>query len=35
MLRHDLDPRLGNALIALHQSYDPAEGAGSLGWYET
>ncbi len=35
MLRHELDPRLVNALIALHQSYDPAEEAGSLGWYET
>lgn len=35
MLRHELDPRLVNALIALHQSYDPVEEAGSLGWYET
>ncbi|MFI0271788.1 hypothetical protein [Streptomyces luteogriseus] len=35
VLRHELDPRLAEALMALHQSYDPAEGAGSLGWYET
>ncbi|GHD13364.1 hypothetical protein GCM10010313_38130 [Streptomyces violarus] len=32
-LRHELDPRLVNALIGLHQSYDWPERAGSGGWY--
>ncbi|MGW0135230.1 hypothetical protein [Streptomyces sp. NPDC003299] len=27
------DPRLVAALAALHQSFDPADAAGSLGWY--
>ncbi|MEV7520370.1 hypothetical protein [Streptomyces sp. NPDC091371] len=31
----DLDPRLITALVALHQSFDPPEQAGALGWYET
>ncbi|WP_318280165.1 hypothetical protein [Streptomyces griseoloalbus] len=30
----DVDPRLVNALIALHQSFEPSEGAGAGGWYE-
>ncbi|WP_435283220.1 hypothetical protein [Streptomyces koelreuteriae] len=34
LLRHELDPRLVNALIGLHQSYDWPERAGSDGWYE-
>ncbi|WP_098244105.1 hypothetical protein [Streptomyces formicae] len=29
------DPRLVVALIGLHQSFDPSEGAPSTGWYET
>ncbi|MEU1913578.1 hypothetical protein [Streptomyces massasporeus] len=32
-LSQDLDPRLVNALIGLHQSYDCPEQAGSEGWY--
>jgi hypothetical protein len=28
------DPRLVTALIALHQSFDPSDGAGARGWYE-
>ncbi|MBR8642324.1 hypothetical protein KEF29_30915 [Streptomyces tuirus] len=35
LLRHDVDPRLVNALIALHQSYDCPEEAGAGGWYGT
>ncbi|MFE0175324.1 hypothetical protein ACFWZ2_23685 [Streptomyces sp. NPDC059002] len=30
-----LDPRLVLALIGLHQSFDPSDGAPSTGWYET
>ncbi|MFD5337004.1 hypothetical protein [Streptomyces hawaiiensis] len=33
LLSQDLDPRLVNALIALHQSYDCPERAGAGGWY--
>ncbi|MEU5522633.1 hypothetical protein AB0L56_14425 [Streptomyces sp. NPDC052079] len=33
MPRTDVDGRLINALIALHQSFDPSEGAGAWGWY--
>ncbi|MEU9351751.1 hypothetical protein AB0D65_12210 [Streptomyces griseoloalbus] len=33
LLTPDLDPRLVNALIALHQSLDPPEGTGLWGWY--
>lgn len=33
LLTLDVDPRLVNALIALHQSFDPSEGAGAWGWY--
>ncbi|MFC8367188.1 hypothetical protein ACFUIT_04215 [Streptomyces sp. NPDC057239] len=29
----DVDPRLVNALIALHQSFDPSERTGTWGWY--
>lgn len=29
-----LDPRLVTALVGLHQSFDPSDGAGALGWYE-
>ncbi|ARX88936.1 MULTISPECIES: hypothetical protein [Streptomyces] len=28
------DPRLVSALIGLHASFDPSEGAPTLGWYE-
>ncbi|WP_217144483.1 hypothetical protein [Streptomyces sp. AC627_RSS907] len=28
------DPRLVTALVGLHQSFDPSEGGGALGWYE-
>ncbi|MET7902269.1 hypothetical protein ABZS86_12575 [Streptomyces sp. NPDC005355] len=28
------DPRLVAALVGLHQSFDPSDGGGSLGWYE-
>ncbi|NGO42857.1 hypothetical protein [Streptomyces ureilyticus] len=34
VLTQELDPRLVNALIGLHQSYDSSEEAGSFGWYE-
>ncbi|MFI6856858.1 hypothetical protein [Streptomyces sp. NPDC050416] len=33
LLSHEVDPRLINALIALHQSYDCPERAGTWGWY--
>ncbi|MGC0376521.1 hypothetical protein [Streptomyces sp. SAI-229] len=33
LLTPAIDPRLVNALIALHQSFDPSEGAGAWGWY--
>jgi hypothetical protein len=33
LLSQELDPRLINALIALHQSYDCPEEAGTGGWY--
>ncbi|MFL1905190.1 hypothetical protein [Streptomyces tauricus] len=29
------DPRLVTALVGLHQSFDPSDRAGALGWYET
>ncbi|MGX5214524.1 hypothetical protein ACWKT3_38605 [Streptomyces violaceus] len=35
LLRHELDPRLVNALIGLHQSWDWPERAGAEGWYGT
>ncbi|MGZ3103221.1 hypothetical protein [Streptomyces sp. H72] len=28
------DPRLVTALVGLHQSFDPSEGAGAFGWYQ-
>lgn len=35
LLTSAVDPRLVNALVALHQSFDPSEGAGAEGWYES
>ncbi|MGW2563677.1 hypothetical protein ACWCXB_31525 [Streptomyces sp. NPDC001514] len=35
VLRQGWDPRLVAALVGLHQSFDPSEGGGSLGWYES
>ncbi|MFE0138013.1 hypothetical protein ACFWY6_41650 [Streptomyces sp. NPDC059037] len=34
VLGDDWDPRLVTALVGLHQSFDPSEGGGALGWYE-
>ncbi|MGW0904349.1 hypothetical protein [Streptomyces sp. NPDC002853] len=34
VLGQDLDLRVVAALVALHQSFDPSEGGGALGWYE-
>lgn len=28
-----LDPRLVAAIVGLHQSHDPSEGAAPAGWY--
>ncbi|MWA15592.1 hypothetical protein [Streptomyces sp. BA2] len=35
VLGQGLAPRVVAALVALHQSFDPSDGGGALGWYET